>query len=256
MLKLHCESNLKTLARIDDNQIDLTVTSPPYDDLRHYNDARWDLDLLVPELYRATAEGGVVIWVVGDKTVNGDESGSSFEQALFFKKCGFRLHDTMIFAKANPMPSDCGRRYRQIFEYMFCFSKGLPKTFNPLTTATKSAGSKISAFRSTRDGRANTPDEDVGRTLKASRKRGNIFVYLVGSASSRDKIASKHPAIFPEQLAEDQIRSWSNIGDLVFDPFLGSGTTAKASRALKRNFIGSEISREYFDIALTRLKRK
>jgi site-specific DNA-methyltransferase (adenine-specific) len=159
----------------------------------------------------------------------------------------------MIYAKNNPIPSDCGLRYRQAFEYMFCFSKGKPKTFNPITEPTKSAGQKITAFRITGKGRGNVPDEDIGREIKAERKITNIFGYNVGTSSSKDKIAFQHPAIFPEKLVEDQIATWTNKGDLVYDCFMGSGTTAKVAQLLGRKWIGSEISAEYVDIAEKRL---
>src|SRR5437868_6805959 len=160
----------------------------------------------------------------------------------------------MLYVKSNPIPIDCGKRYLQAFEYMFCFSKGQPKTFNPITEPTKSAGQKITAFRITGKGRGNVPDEDIGREIKSERKVTNIFSYNVGTSSSRDKIAFQHPAIFPEQLVADQIISWTNDGDLVYDPFMGSGTTAKIAHQLGRLWLGSEISEEYVALAKERLK--
>lgn len=234
--------------------LDMTLTSPPYDDLRAYNGYEFPSKAIAKLLYKKTKPGGVVIWVVGDRTVNGGESLSSFKQAIeFVDDAEFLLHDTMMYVKNNPIPSDCGRRYRQAFEYMFCFSKGQPKTFNPITEPTKSAGKKIKAFRITENGRGNLPDEDVGREIKSERKVSNIFTYNVGTSSSQDKIAFKHPAIFPEKLAEDQIYTWTNVGEVVYDPFLGSGTTAKMACTLNRQWIGSEISEEYVSIAEERL---
>jgi site-specific DNA-methyltransferase (adenine-specific) len=192
--------------------------------------------------------------VVADRTVNGDETLTSFRHAFAFKEAGFKVHDTMLYVKNNPIPSDCGRRYRQAFEYMFCFSKGSPKTFNPITEPTKSAGTKIKAFRITEAGRGNVPDEDIGRQIKAERKVSNIFAYNVGTSSSKDKVAFKHPAIFPEKLVEDQILTWTDEGDLVYDCFMGSGTTAKVAHLLKRRWFGSEISSEYVEISKKRLE--
>lgn len=235
--------------------VDLTVTSPPYDDLRSYGGhSELDISLIVEGLWRVTKQGGVVIWVIGDKTHNGSESGTSFEHALLFRQHGFRIHDTMIFAKNNPMPSDCGKRYRQTFDYIFCFSKGQPKTFTPLVEPTKSAGKTISAFRATKAGRNDTPAENVDREIKATRKVGNIFYYNVGTSSATDKLAFEHPAIFPEKLAQDQILSWSGPGDLVFDPFCGSGTTGKVAILNGRRFIGVDISEEYCELARRRIQ--
>lgn len=241
------------MSRMPDDFLDMTITSPPYDDLRDYNGYHFPVEEIADLLYRKTKPGGVVIWVVADRTVNGSESLTSFQHAFEFRRANFKVHDTMLYVKNNPIPSDCGKRYRQMFEYMFCFSKEQPKTFNPITEPTKSAGQKIKAFRITESGRGNVPDEDIGREIKSTRKVGNIFNYNVGTSSSRDKIAFEHPAIFPERLVEDQIKSWTNPGDLVYDCFMGSGTTAKIAHLLKRRWIGSEISQEYVDIAMRRL---
>ncbi len=251
--KIYTENCLETFSRVPDGIVDMTITSPPYDDLRDYNGYHFPVEEIAAGLFAKTKPGGVVIWVVGDRTLNGDETLTSFKHAFAFRKAGFRVHDTMIYVKNNPIPSDCGKRYRQAFEYMFCFSKGQPKTFNPITEPTKSSGQKIKAFRITEAGRGNVPDEDIGREIKGERKVNNIFAYNVGTSSSGDKIAFSHPAIFPEKLVEDQIRTWTNTGDLVYDCFMGSGTTAKAAHLLGRLWFGSEISAEYVKIANSRL---
>lgn len=250
--KIYCESNLETMARMPDGFIDLTVTSPPYDNLRAYKGYEFDIDKVAPELYRVTKSGGVVIWVVCDKTVDGDETGTSFVHAQTFKKSGFKLWDTMIYAKNNPIPNDPGPRYRAIFEYMFCFSKGTPKTFNPIEVPALNPGKGFEQFRLERDGR-NYYRGANPIVVQETRRAANIFYYSVG-VNGDDFGAFKHPAVFPEALAKDQIKSWSNEGDLIYDPFMGSGTTAKAAHLLKRNWIGSEISQEYADLANKRLE--
>jgi len=252
--KIYHENCIATMDKMPDEYVDMTITSPPYDDLRSYNGYEFPVDEIAESLFRKTKDGGVVIWVVGDKTVNGSETLTSFRHALIFKDAGFNVHDTMLYVKNNPIPSDCGKRYRQCFEYMFCFSKGQPKTFNPITAPTKSAGTKIKAFRITERGRGNVPDEDIGREIKSERKISNIFTYNVGTSSSRDRIAFEHPAIFPEQLVEDQIRTWTNEGDLVYDCFMGSGTTGKIAEMLYRRWLGSEISADYVRLAERRIR--
>lgn len=254
LAEIYQENCIATMERMSDNFLDMTITSPPYDDLRDYNGYHFPVEEIASSLFRTTKPGGVVVWVVGDRTLNGNETLTSFRHALTFQDVGFRVHDTMIYVKNNPIPSDCGKRYRQAFEYMFCFSKGQPKTFNPITEPTKSAGQKITAFRITGKGRGNVPDEDIGREIKSERKVTNIFGYNVGTSSSRDKIAFQHPAIFPEQLVADQIKSWTNENDIVYDCFMGSGTTAKIAHQLGRRWLGSEISEEYVAIANERLK--
>ena len=232
--------------RIPDNSIDLTVTSPPYDDLRKYNGYSFDFECIAKELYRVTKDGGVVVWVVGDKTSKGSESGTSFKQALFFKEIGFNLHDTMIWRKTNPMPKVKTKRYFDVFEYMFVFSKGTPKTFNPIMQQCKMGGKKY-------DSTCKNMGGENGRTKKTfvlnnERYKDNIWDIAIAQNKT------SHPAVFPEQIANDHIISWSNEGDLVFDPFVGSGTTGKMAVLNNRRFIGIDISEEYCNISEERIK--
>jgi len=243
---------------IDNCSIDLTVTSPPYDDLRNYNGYSFNFEKTAKELYRITKKDGVVVWVVGDKTHKGSESGTSFKQALFFKEIGFNLHDTMIYRKENPLPQN-HNRYEQEFEYMFVFSKGKPSVFNPRKEPCRTAGmkydySKRGGVASIEESNPAVRRKSVCLVTKDEKTKGNIWSYLVGMhKSTSDKIAFQHPAIFPEKLAEDHILSWSKEGDIVFDPFMGSGTTAKMAALNNRKYIGTEISKEYCEIANKRL---
>lgn len=248
--KIYNMDCLDGLKMLDDNFVDLTVTSPPYDDLRNYNGYSFDFEGIAKELYRVTKNGGVVVWVVGDKTKNGSESGTSFKQALFFKEIGFNLHDTMIYQKKTPPLTH--NRYEQEFEYMFVFSKGKPSRWNPIMIPKKYMDKRTNkAF-----GRNKTNEHDMGfSSSKEMRIKGNVWEFLVGGGkSTKDKIAFKHPAIFPEQLANDHIISWSNEGDVVLDPFMGSGTTAKMAIINNRNYIGFEVSKEYCEIAEERIR--
>lgn len=237
-----------------DNCIDLTVTSPPYDDLRTYGGHdEWDFEGVATELFRITKQGGVVVWVVGDATINGSETGTSFKQALYFKEIGFNLHDTMIYAKNNYIPLT-HNRYEQQFEYMFILSKGRPKTFNPLMKENKQVG-RIKGGTFNQDGDSlSKRHKDIGVAERSIAP--NIFFYNVGMMnSSKDKIAFQHRAIFPEQLAIDHILSWSNEGDTVLDPFAGSGTTCKMAKKLGRHWIGIEINPEYIKISDERMRQ-
>jgi len=249
--KIYNENCLDTMSRMEDDFIDLTVTSPPYDNLRTYNGYSFDFESIAKELYRVTKEGGVVVWVVGDATVKGSETGTSFKQALYFMECGFKLHDTMIYNKELTTPVG-GNRYFQRFEYMFVFSKGKPKTFNPITRKrlNKHNDKRTTRIKKTsrnKDGSWNVRKVKINQVVKI----GNVWTY--NPSNSGGKLESKHPAIFPEKLANDHILSWSNEGDLVYDCFMGSGTTAKMSIVNKRNYIGSEISSEYCEIIRQRL---
>ena len=235
LYNLNCLDGMKLL---DDEIIDLTITSPPYDDLRTYNGYSFDFEPIAKELYRITKQGGVVVWVDGDQTKDGSESGTSFKQALYFKEVGFNLHDTMIWEKnSSTFPaSDKSLRYTQIFEYMFILSKGKPKTANLIIDKkNKWAGSKDFS------GKLKNPVPEYSA-------RNNIWKY---TTSFNDK--TNHPAVFPEELAQDHILSWSNKKDLVFDPFMGSGTTAKMAILNDRNWLGFEISEEYCEMIKKRV---
>ena len=247
--KIYNENCLDTMKLFDNNFIDMVLTSPPYDDLRNYNGYKFPFEKIVKELYRILKFGGIVIWVVGDKTEKGSETLTSFKQALFFKEAGFNVHDTMIYNKNNPMPTT-GKRYHQHFEYIFAFSKGSPNIFNPIIEPTKYRG--LANMKN----RGKTGSLDYKKVERTKEKKvGNIFSYSIGGGiSTKDKIAYKHPAIFPEQLAIDQIKTWTNENDLIYDPFMGSGTTAKIAHLFNRKWIGSEISQEYTAIANERLK--
>jgi len=253
--KIYNESNLETMAKMPDCFVDLVVTSPPYDDLRTYNGYSFPFEEIARELFRVIKDGGVVVWVIGDSTKNGSESGTSFKQALFFKEIGFNIHDTMIYRKKNPMPQFKSKRYTGAFEYMFIFSKGTPNTCNYLEDACLHIGNIQSGKRKTASGIDSVHKDKSPRVTKETKIRTNIWEYNVGiNQSYTDKFASMHPAIFPEQLASDHIISWSKENDLVYDPFMGSGTTAKMAILNNRNWIGSEISTEYCEIINKRLE--
>ena len=230
------------LAGFPDACIDLTVTSPPYDNLRIYNGFVFDFEAIAKQLYRVTKPGGVVVWVVGDATINGSETGTSFRQALYFMECGFNLHDTMIYQVAGTGAKGSTLAYWQSFEFMFVISKGQPKSFNPIADhKNKTAGAKNDKSNnknSTRLGIYTTPEFS---------NRLNVWSYAVGCNNA------DHPAPFPEALAHDHILSWSNPGDLVLDCFAGSGTTLKMAKELGRHWIGVEISQEYCDLCKKRV---
>ena len=239
--------------------IDLTVTSPPYDNLRTYKGYDFNFEETAKELYRVTKDGGVMVWVVADATIKGSETGTSFRQALYFKEIGFNLHDTMIYQKNNcPFPET--NRYYPMFEYMFVFSKGKPKTVNLIADKpNKRHGEKVaSSTQRQPDGKTvkvSANKTDPTRTVKKYGVRGNVWQYSPGyNKSTTDEIAYKHPAIFPEQLAQDHILSWSNPGDIVLDPMCGSGTTCKMAKLNGRNYIGIDIAEEYVEMARRRVE--
>lgn len=256
MIELLHGDCLELMKDISDKSIDLTVTSPPYDNLRTYNDTLvWNDSIwqaVIKELFRVTKDGGVVVWVVNDATINGSETGTSFRQALFFKECGFNLHDTMIYLKDQLAFPDSNRYYNG-FEYMFVFSNGKPSKFNPIQDKKNSSYGRVidNCGQRRKDGSISNGKSCAGNKIKEYGVRYNYWLMYNQSRGEH----SKHPATFPEQLANDHIISWSNEGDIVLDCFMGSGTTGKMALLNNRNFIGIEKNKDYFDIAKNRIEK-
>lgn len=241
-----CGDNCDVLGTFPRDCIDLVVTSPPYDDLRTYGGHDWDFYGVAWQLKRVLKPGGVIVWVVADQTKEGDESGSSWAQAQHFRDIGLRLHDTMIYEVNGTGAKGSNLAYWQTWEYTFVLVKGKLETFNPLSNGKKvaSGGNRKLANGETKTGNCRDTEKD-GR-------RSNIWRYNAGNNSGGDQIGD-HPAPFPERLASDHILSWSNEGDIVLDPFSGSGTTAKMAKHNGRKYIGIEVNAEYCEIAEKRL---
>ena len=257
--KIYNEDCLEGMKRIPDGSVDLVVTSPPYDNLRTYGHLKggFTFEMFKPiakELSRILKEGGVIVWNVNDETIKGSETCTSFRQVLFFKdECGLNLHDTMIFKKTNPIPQIYRKRYNNEFEYMFVFSKGNVKTHNPIKVPCLHAGLQLKGTTYKNFSVGEQTRTKLANPVKEEKIKGNIWEYVVGKKQI-DQEAKKHPAPFPFELARDHIVSWSNENDIVLDPFMGSGTTAIAAIREKRNFIGFELNKEYYDKACKRIQ--
>lgn len=251
--ELHCGDCVELMGQMAPASVDLVVTSPPYDDLRSYraNCGAFDCAAVATALWNVMKPGGVVVWVTGDKTVKGSESLSSFRHAMTFCEIGFRLHDTMIYQKQNPIPMN-HNRYEQSFEYMFVFSKGKPTTFNPIRVPVISPRLVQQDVHHVK----NYKRGNKKRGHRVDKIRSNVWPYNIGKGcSTKDAEAFDHPAIFPDQLAADHIITWTVPGDLVLDPMCGSGTTPKMAAQLSRNYLGFDLSADYIDIARRRLAR-
>lgn len=252
-----CGDNCDVLGTFPRDCIDLVVTSPPYDNLRTYGGHDWHFERVALELWRVIKPGGVVVWVVADETIDGSETGESFRQAIRFKDIGFRLHDTMIYHKPHArFPRYNHRKYCGAWEYMFVLTNGSPTTFNMIRDIPNvSAGQKVTGTVRQTDGTMKD-SHSYGRWCADVGARNNVWAYMSGyQHTTKDRAAFKHPAMFPESLAADHIRSWSNEGDIVLDPFNGSGTTTKMARELGRRYIGIDVSEKYCEIAAERLRQ-
>jgi site-specific DNA-methyltransferase (adenine-specific) len=253
MIKLLHGDCLELMKDIPDGSVDLTVTSPPYDNLRTYNNTlEWGEHVWKPvlqELFRVTKKGGVVVWIVNDATIKGSETGTSFRQALYAKEIGFNLHDTMIWEKKDSIPQVKQKRYWNCFEYMFILSKGQPKIFNGIMVQAKTAGKKRNdTLKQITTGK----QVRIQKEWVTAKERIKKNIWTIATATAKE--INGHTAVFPEQLANDHIISWSNENDIIFDPFLGSGTTGKMAVLNNRNFIGIEKDETYFNIAKKRIE--
>lgn len=244
---------VEVMKNFNKNSIDLTLTSPPYDNLRTYHGFIFPFEEIASELYRITKNGGVVVWVVNDATINGSETGTSFRQALKFIEIGFNLHDTMIFQKNNPIPQIYRKRYNGVFEYMFVLSKGKVKTHNPIMIDCLHAGLQLNGTTYKNYSKGEQKRKKLAKPVKNQKIMGNIWHYTVGK-KLEDQEAKNHPAPFPCALARDHISSWTNEGDIVLDPMNGSGTTCISALKLNRKFIGIDISKKYCDLARNRIR--
>lgn len=245
---IKCCNCIDGMKDLPNDSIDLVVTSPPYDDIRSYHGYSFEFEKIAKELYRILKPGGVIVWVVNDASKNGSESGTSFRQALYFKECGFRLHDTMIWYKDTfSFPEK--NKYRQCFEYMFVLSKGKPSHVNLIADRkNKWGGTMVHGTSRNVDGSTFRKSNDNKSRVAEYGVRFNVWEQPTEKANK-----TGHPAVFPEKLASDHIESWSNVGDVVLDPFLGSGTTARMAIMKYRHYIGFEVSEEYCDIAHNRV---
>jgi site-specific DNA-methyltransferase (adenine-specific) len=251
-----CGDNCEVMRKLPSESIDLVVTSPPYDDLRTYGGHSWDFYGVAWNLKMLLKPGGVIVWVCNDATKDGSETGNSAEQASFFRRIGLRQHDTMIYRRNAKFPDKT--RYYSTFEFMYVFSKGAPKTVNLIADKKNNCAGQSLASSTERQANGKIRESWAMRTGARVREygiRGNVWEFANGfNHSSKDRIAFEHPAIFPEALARDHILSWSNKGDIVLDPFSGSGTTAKMAMQTKRRFIGIEVNQEYVELSNTRLQ--
>ena len=247
--RIVCGDNTEVLSGFPDACIDLVVTSPPYDDLRTYGGHSWNFEALAAQLVRVLKTGGVIVWVVADATVNGSETLTSMRQAIHFKDvCGLNVHDTMIYEKAGTGACGSNLAYWQTWEYCLVMSKGKPAAVNRLKVKNLSAGVKTTPRTVMKGNR----DSDGVRVVEDEGVRANIWRYNVNKYGMEN---TGHPAPFPIALAKDHVASWSNPGDVVLDPFAGSGTTLKAAKELNRQWCGIEINPEYCAIAEARLSQ-
>jgi len=247
--KIYNEDCLITMKNMPNDFINLTITSPPYDNLRDYKGYSFNFESIAKELFRITKDGGIIVWIVSDSIINGSESGTSFRQALYFKEIGFNIHDTMIWSKDTFSFPD-KTRYRNTFEYMFVLSKNKINTINLINDRkNKWSNTKVHGTSRNKDGSLFIKSNNNKTKVSQYGVRFNVWEQSVEKNSD----TFKHPAMFPEKLINDHILSWSNKGDLIYDCFMGSGTTAKMSIINKRNFIGSEISSDYCEIANKRI---
>ncbi|MDR2104843.1 MAG: site-specific DNA-methyltransferase [Deferribacteraceae bacterium] len=248
-----CGDAAVELQKLPSDSVDCVVTSPPYDNLRDYKGFQFAFQIIAKELYRILKVGGVMVWIVGDATIKGGETLTSFRQAIYFQELGFSMHDTMIYQKNN-FSNPSRTRYHQIFEYMFILSKSTPKTFNPIIDRKNVYVGYSSLGVNTNRKKDGTFSINKKRTIGDYGMRYNIWK---GNTAGQESMCKHllHPAQFPLWLARDHLLSWTDEGALVVDPFCGSGTTGCACKELNRRFIGIEIDSGYCKISKERISQ-
>ena len=231
--------------------VDLIVTSPPYDYMRDYHGyGAFDVEAIGAAALRVVKPGGVMVWIAGDKRAGGMRL-KTFEAALMLRDVGWHVQDVMIWHKSNPMCGNFGKRYTPAHEIMLILSNGAVSTFHGLRAA-KVTHDKPRMKQNSRD-RAGNKMPYVFRQAKSDDKlRDNVWV--LPKAHQRDlPPTGDHPAVMPVHLAADHVLSWSNSGDVVFDPMAGSGVTLYAAAQNGRRWLGCDISAEYAEVARRRL---
>ena len=237
---------------------DLILTSPPYDDLRTYGGGVFDFGSIADACVGALVDGGVIVWVVGDGIEGYSETGSSFRHALGFMRRGLKLHQTMLYQTTREAPT-APNRYARVHEYMFVFSNGRPRVANIIRDKPNTTSGTV--HRRKMIGRYadnSKPHRNYKRNRIVSPEFGprtNIWKYHTSPFSNANRF-DEHPAVFPDALARDHIRTWTNPGDLVIDPMAGSGTTLRAAKDLGRSSIGIEIHENYIDIIERRMAQE
>lgn len=251
--KIVCTDCLDGMARMPGESVPLSVTSPPYGGLRTYDGhSSFDFLAVAKELYRVTMPGGVVVWVVQEQIIDGSESGETSRQRLAFADIGFRLHHTMVMAKSGGHQHS-SNRYGRALEYAIILSKGVPRYFCPFRDKPNKEAGRMKTFKNRLPDGSFAPVKH--RMTPPFGIRPPVWTYATGrNVTAKEGYALDHPAVMPEKMAEDHILSWSKVGDLIFDPFAGSGTTLKMARLNYRNYLGFEVNPDYVEIARRRLR--
>ena len=280
--KIYPESNLETMQRIESNSIDMVLTSPPYANARAKTyggiDADDYINWFIPiakEIYRILKPTGSFILNIGDNTIDGETHLYTFEIPIVLKReIGFKFIDPLIWHKKTTPPGKFKNRFKDGWEFCFHFSKTLDIKFNPYAVAEKTTQVSIDRalrhkdthiMKSTTGSGFNNPNKNLKE--RRNRQTGSGFgtddnymdslemalpmnvIYC--SPETRNM---NHSAPFPIEIPVFFIKAFTDENDIIYDPFLGSGTTAEAALRLNRKFIGSEIKTEYVSTANNRIK--
>lgn len=241
---------LEGMRQIDSNAVDLTVTSPPYDAMRDYGGHEWDFAEIATELFRITKPGGIVAWNVQNQIIGGQESLSAERQRLYFcDACGFRPHSTIYVLTTAAFRKPSKARYADTVQLVYIFSKGTPKTINILKDRkNKTAGASVRYGTRKKDGSRRYGNLKI--TPDLGYRTNAWYIKQCVQPHASNKFIHEHPALMPEPLAQDLVLSFSNPMELVLDPFAGAGTTARAAILSGRQYVGFEVHKPYYELAM------
>lgn len=253
---MDCIEGMKLLP---DNSIDLVVTSPPYDEIRDYKGFKLDLHNVGIEISRILKDGGICVMVIQDQTKDGRKSGTSFRTIVDWDtNTDLDIWECCIYQRRATPGAWWSKRFRVDHEYIPIFIKGKrPQYFNKehMKEPTKPEYGLIKKGLGNRNTDGTTIyDTSKVYELPKEKDQGTVIHYKNSSretpkSSEIGKIKLLHPATFPDKLASDFIQCFTTEGMIILDPFMGSGTVARMSKELNRNYIGFELSDEYIKIA-------
>ncbi len=260
--KIHKGDSLELLKQLPDNSVDLVITSPPYADLKVYIDnpgilADDYVNWFIPyckEIERVIKPTGSFILNINDKVENGFRHPYVFDLiSKLHKETGLKMFERLFWNKMKGLPNRS--RFGDRVEYLFWFAKEKGFKFNIDDMRTEYSEKSIKRMTKPLKKRfARTEgDDNIEYKNWAPNPKGALPTTLVNISSESKRIADSHVAVFPVSLVEYFIKGSTEKGDLILDPFMGTGTTAVASKKLGRNWMGFELEQDYIEIANKRI---
>jgi site-specific DNA-methyltransferase (adenine-specific) len=263
--KIYGGDSLDLLRKLPDNSVDLVITSPPYSTLKVYIDnpgilADDYVNWFIPyckEIERVIKPTGSFILNINDKVEKGFRHPYVFDLiSQLHKQTGLKMFERLFWNKMKGLPNRS--RFGDRVEYLFWFAKEKDFKFNIDEMRTEYSEKSIQRMKKPLKKRfARTEDNQKSNEYKDWKPNplGALPTTLVNISSESKRIADNHVAVYPVELVKYFVKGSTDVGDIVLDPFMGTGTTGVACKELNRNWIGFELQSEYIDIANQRINK-